>query len=146
MSPEDPPSGPASQGSSGEADLSGESGEAAAASGGAAGHQPASQGGSKGLDLTREDEPATAPPVSTARYDASRDQERMRGWLAGGLLALIALIALILLFAGLGACFFGTQCATIDDIVKLAGVLLSPILTLFGAVTGFYFGGKAGQR
>lgn len=62
------------------------------------------------------------------------------------LLLLISVIALALVTGGLVVCFSGNERERLDDIVKLAGVLLSPILTLFGAVTGFYFGGKAGQR
>jgi len=63
----------------------------------------------------------------------------MHGWIAIGLLALFALeigVALLLL---------GLRLVTVDDLAKIAAVLLSPVVTLLGAVTGFYFGASAGE-
>ena len=56
------------------------------------------------LDLTTEPEPSTTEPVSTEPYDPRPKREQLRGYLALGLLLLVALVilaALIGMFASL---------------------------------------------
>ena len=93
-------------------------------------------------DFTGEPVPPAAPeqPLQIGNiFDPARARENMRGWIAIGLLALFALeicIALLLL---------GLREVTVDDLAKIAAVLLSPVVTLLGAVTGFYYGSSAGE-
>lgn len=89
------------------------------------------------------DEPATpagatagAGPLVAKSYDPSPERENIRGRIAMHLLWLMAgiLVTLILLLA--------RGRVGVDDTLKLAGALLTPIVGLFGAVMGFYFGEK----
>lgn len=90
------------------------------------------------LDLTTEPQvPAnagTAPTLATTPYDPSRDRERLRGRLAVLLLVLLALIA-----AGSVAAIIAGQIdsAKLKDIL---GGVFTPLLAVFGTITGFYFG------
>lgn len=78
---------------------------------------------------------AAFPPQEP--FNPEKFRERTRAWLAGGLTALLAAVVLILLIAlVIGA--YATK-----DAVDLLGVLLSPLVALVGAATGFYYGGKS---
>jgi hypothetical protein len=90
------------------------------------------------LDLTTEAQVAasagTAPALAITPYDPSQDRERLRGKLAGWLLALLAVIAI-----GAVAALIFSQI----DSVKLKDILtgvFTPLLGVFGTITGFYFG------
>ncbi len=90
------------------------------------------------LDLSEE--PAVAatagatPSVQTSPYDPARDRERVRGHLAKLLLLLLSVLA-IGTVAALGA--GAIDAAEMKDV--LTGVF-SPLLAVFGTITGFYFG------
>jgi hypothetical protein len=73
--------------------------------------------------------PATVP------YDPSPRRESVRGWLAGGLVAIVALEVLAT-FAALVA---GVDVA---DLRSLIEVLFPPSVALAGSATGFYFAGQ----
>lgn len=61
-------------------------------------------------------------------------REAMRGTIAGWLLALLVFVTALPLI-GVFA-----HWASVDDIVKIAPLFFTPILGLFGTVTGFYYG------
>lgn len=78
--------------------------------------------------------PPPPPTVAPVPFDPARARETMRGGIAIALLGLLA-IMLLALIALLWEHFISP-----DDTIKLAGALIAPIITLLGAVTGFYFG------
>lgn len=82
--------------------------------------------------------PTNAPAITA--YDPGRDREGVRGWIAK---ALFWLIVAIMGLLGLGLLF---KALVIGDIEKFVANLLTPILTLFGAVMGFYFGERASSN
>ncbi len=90
------------------------------------------------LDLTAEPSTTasvgTAPALATVAYDPSRDRERLRGKLAGWLLALLAAVAIGPVVA---LVFDQINSSTLKDIL---GGVFTPLLGVFGTVTGFYFG------
>ncbi|MDQ6725696.1 MAG: hypothetical protein M3066_05975 [Actinomycetota bacterium] len=96
------------------------------------------------LDLTTEP-PVTAsagtgPAFAIAPYDPSQDRERLRGILAGGLLALLAAVAI----GSVAALIFSEI-----DSAKLKEILVgvfTPLLGVFGTITGFYFGNSQASQ
>ena len=90
----------------------------------------------KVLDLTPEPPVAagTGPAVATVPYDPSEDRELLRGILAKLLFALLAVVAIGAVTARIVDQIDG---AALKDI--LTGVF-TPLLGVFGTVTGFYFG------
>jgi hypothetical protein len=92
------------------------------------------------LDLTAElggrTEPV-APPAVSVRVAERR--EGMRGILAGALVAILAATTL------LGFASVGFDWASPEEARELLAVLLTPIVGLVGAATGFYFGGNSDQ-
>jgi hypothetical protein len=95
----------------------------------------AAQDAAGDIDLTREERSGDSElPIGQAPYDPTPDRERMRDRIAGWLLGLlIGVIAAML--AGLA-----TGRLPIDALEKIAAVILSPVIGLFGAVVGFYYG------
>jgi uncharacterized membrane protein YeaQ/YmgE (transglycosylase-associated protein family) len=73
-------------------------------------------------------------------YDPAADREKLRGQIAVALLALFAAIILTLLISTVAGWLSD------DRIEKLAGVLISPVSGLLGAVIGFYYGEQAHAR
>lgn len=76
-------------------------------------------------------------PAVRKVYDPSPERESIRGkiamqlmWLMGGVLAALALLA-------------GYKVMPVDEVLMLVGALLTPVVGLFGAVMGFYFGEKS---
>lgn len=121
------------------------SSRSSASSGAPAVSDPAEEvaGAGAALDLTAEPEarPAASPrPFQAEPYDPSRDQEGVRANVSYILLGLI-IGFVVLAFLGVLA-----KWLDIDTVTKLAAVLFSPIIGLFGAVMGFYFGEKQGRR
>lgn len=89
------------------------------------------------LDWTGEDAPLGELDVARqAPYDPSPERERMRGWIAVALLAILAVIVLISLLT------VAFHWAPTDDLVRVLGLLFAPIVGLVGAATGFYFGSR----
>jgi hypothetical protein len=101
---------------------------------------------------------AFAPPLSaaglaTAPYDPTRDREGVRSQLAIGLTLLLAVLvvapfALILVGATCDGLFPASDaCKRIPTVPlqDLLETLLTPIIGLVGAVTGFYFGENKGK-
>ena len=71
--------------------------------------------------------------ISTIPYNPEPEREQVRGWLAKGLLLLVASEALAFVILAL------TSCAPLDDIKELVGLILSPTIAFASAATGFYF-------
>jgi hypothetical protein len=83
-------------------------------------------------DLEKEI-PGPSPVADRSPYDPARDRERVRGLIAGGLLVLIALLTV----ASYALAITGKR--SVDDIAKLYGLVVSPLLALTSGVVGFYF-------
>lgn len=73
-------------------------------------------------------------------YDPLPRREKTRSWLAIGLVALLATVALSLI--GLTAAEFLDESTTKD----LVAGILSPLIALTGTALGFYFGGQHGLK
>lgn len=93
------------------------------------------------LDLTNEAATSElAAPLRREPYDPSRDRERVRGTIAKWLiLLLVAIIAALL-----GGVFAGRL--TVDELERVAAVIISPVVGLLGAVLGFYYGEQSRNR
>jgi hypothetical protein len=89
------------------------------------------------------DVPADAEPVGGlaegAVYDPAEDREKVRGRIAGGLVALLAVLTLV----PTAAVIFGTSA---DDLKTILEVVLPPVVALCGSALGFYYGAGQGSR
>jgi hypothetical protein len=83
---------------------------------------------------------ARSPSVEEAPYDPTRDQENVRANVAYGLLGTIVAFMCLALFGT----FLGW--IEVDGAIKLAAAMFSPVIGLFGAVMGFYFGERRGRQ
>jgi hypothetical protein len=83
-------------------------------------------------------EPTGNPPpvVPESLDEKTRGRERARAWIAKSLCYLLAATLLIIVIR---SCWL---LKTIKDATDLLGVILSPLIGLVGAATGFYYGGK----
>jgi hypothetical protein len=70
-------------------------------------------------------------------YDPGRDREFVRSWVAYGLLGLLIVIVLLSFIA------LWAHGITKDDLKEILTIFFGPIITLLGAVTGFYYGEKS---
>jgi hypothetical protein len=89
------------------------------------------------LDLTDEapEEPGLTRP-GLRPFDPEPQRERLRGWIALGLLAMFALVLLcsfISLWAGIDG----------DKLQTVLTILVGPLVALVSAATGFYYGSRA---
>jgi hypothetical protein len=91
------------------------------------------------LDLTEGPIARGLSPHSfvSSPYNIDRDREQKRGLIALILVGLLAAVVL-LSFAGLL-----TSRIELKDLKELLTVILSPLVALVGAATGFYFGEKS---
>lgn len=98
-------------------------------------------------DLTGEDGDLSAasasrleaPPPTLEPFNLTREQEKVRGRIAEGLLMMLGVI---LLFSFLTLWAFGTN---FGDLEKLMTIIFAPLITLVGTATGYYFGNKTSQ-
>jgi hypothetical protein len=80
------------------------------------------------LDLTKDEKLGDVSGLAVVPYDPAQDREKVRGWIAGALIALlIGFISLLCL-----AIVFG-----------IVATVLTPIMGIVGTVIGFYFGEKS---
>jgi hypothetical protein len=87
-------------------------------------------------DLTARETPQPVSPAHTEPYSPDRNREIVRSIIAGGLLLLIALLsgsAVVLYLLG----------RSLDDIAKLYGLVVTPVITLTSGIIGFYFAAEA---
>lgn len=95
---------------------------------------PATEGDDVDTNVVR----IAATPLTATPYDPGKDRENVRGWMAKALFWMIAAIIVGLLV------LMTADVVKVADLEKFVAGLLTPILTLFGAVMGFYFGERAG--
>jgi len=89
-------------------------------------------------DVVFTDLPLTGlPSPSDKPYNPHRDRENVRSFVAFGLLALL-IIVVIASYVCLSAGWIAK-----DDLKDLLTIVFGPIITLLGAVTGFYYGEKS---
>jgi hypothetical protein len=80
-------------------------------------------------------EPRTIPEGG-GRYDPEPERERMRGYIALGLLgmlALVLLLAFISVWVGMNA----------EVLRTVLTIIFGPLVTLVSAATGFYYGSRS---
>lgn len=93
------------------------------------------------LDLSDESVAGGGPPVPrTEPYDPRRDQEKVRGWFAYIVLAMFVFVVL----TAMASAIFASKDAW-AQVAAALGLILSPVVGLVGAVTGFYYGEKSGR-
>lgn len=88
------------------------------------------------LDLTQEPPPTRIPPPLALGGRIARQREVMRGILAMSLLVLLAFVML-----GTFVMAWRSSDAAVPE--KLLERMLSPLVVLVSAATGFYFGSEA---
>jgi uncharacterized membrane protein YeaQ/YmgE (transglycosylase-associated protein family) len=91
----------------------------------------------KNLDLAAKEKPSQdKPTISDTSYNPAEDREKARGWIAFALIGLLG--------AALGLSFFGAWHKAIDSetLMKLMGLVFTPLVALVGSAVGFYFGGQ----
>lgn len=92
------------------------------------------------------------PVVTLETFNKAKEQESIRGkiakWLVGSFVGFIALV----LFAALATqawCAYRDHCdaeaAELKSLKAVVELLLTPLVGLVGAVSGFYFGEKSGS-
>jgi hypothetical protein len=86
------------------------------------------------LDVELPRQPAEKP------WDPEPAREKLRGYLAGGLVLLLAGIVVAAWLALWG------DIATEPEIKDLLGVVMTPVVALVGSAVGFYFGGKSSAK
>lgn len=92
------------------------------------------------LDLTAESSSAAAgeQAFDEKPYDGRPQEDTARRYIA---YALVALLAFVVAWALLSVTF--CWCCKSDDVVKILQIVLTPIITLVSAATGFYYGSKS---
>lgn len=89
------------------------------------------------LDWTAEDAAFDDIDIADeAPYDPDPERERMRGWIAIGLLALLSFVVISSLIT------VAARWAPTEDVVRVLGLLFAPLVGLVGAATGFYYGSR----
>ena len=90
--------------------------------------------------------------IGSDAYDPARDRENIRGNIAMRLVwTLVALVggSFLLAAASIALCS-GTACnastASLEPVKAVVQLLLTPVVGLVGAVTGFYFGEQSGRN
>lgn len=86
-----------------------------------------------------EDPEATSAPCDKP-YDITEAQDKLRIWMTKSLFYLIASFIAICVIAYIG---WPEKYLNIKDI--LSGIFV-PLITLFGTILGFYFGGKSASK
>lgn len=74
------------------------------------------------------------------RWDPEPAREKLRGYIAGGLVLLLAGIVAAAWLA------LWSDVATEPEIKDLLGVVMTPVVALVGSALGFYFGGKSSAK
>lgn len=96
--------------------------------------------------------PASDFAIATQNHELAKNREEKRGEIAMMLLRLlvVVVVAPFVLVAGRGVylCWGSSGiCSafpTVDDVLDLIQLVLTPVVALVGAATGFYFGERKG--
>ena len=88
------------------------------------------------VDLSAEIPPAARRQIPTAPYNPEPERERMRGWIALSLLAMLAVV-LLLAFISMWA---GMKAEVLQTVLT---IIFGPLVTLVSAATGFYYGTRS---
>ncbi len=91
--------------------------------------------GDDGENKTIED----FPPPPLTDYNPSKDREKIRGTIA---LILVWALVGVLVFSVVSSWFVMTT-ENRDALVRILEIVLTPLVALVGAVTGFYYGEKS---
>ena len=86
-------------------------------------------------EFVENEVPRAGTPVTVVPYDPGRTREWIRGGLALGLAGLMAAVILMVVWATL---FHAYDTKSARDLI---GLVLTPLIGLVGAATGFYYGG-----
>jgi hypothetical protein len=84
------------------------------------------------VDFSKEAVEVVSPPQVGPEYNPARQREKMRGWLAGGLIGLVTLATI--------GIFLLVLTNRVDANALVQGVFPS-LVALTGSAIGFYFGG-----
>jgi hypothetical protein len=96
------------------------------------------------VDLSEEEAPPSTSSLEVATYDPAQDRERVRGRIAQILVWLLVGIVVVSLGAGV---WLGLKTEEgIESLKLVLELVLTPIIGLVGAVTGFYFGEKSARH
>ena len=95
--------------------------------------------------------PAVAPPTEK-RFDPIEAQEGVRGkvalllvWTLVVVMGCVLLMGLATAYACMGANACSAEAHELKTVSTLVTLIITPLVGLVGAVTGFYFGGKTGS-
>lgn len=93
-------------------------------------------------DLTPEDESLNRENLapegpSVEPFNIHREQEKVRGIIAQGL---VVLLSMIILFAFITLWLY---IKNFSDLEKLLTIIFGPVIALVGTAIGYYFGGKS---
>lgn len=112
----------------------------AAAVAGTANMNPSPQVPDEYVDVLDASDPTPASLVEFA-FDSKRHHDEARSTIAFWLLGLLTGL-LVATATGFGALFFTKTSPTFDQFKSLVELILTPLLTLVSAATGFYFGSQ----
>lgn len=100
------------------------------------------------VDLSEESDaspPSPSPaPVEVQDYDPAEDREKVRGRIAQTLVWLLVGVVGVSVLAGIWLAS-KAEGGNIETLKMVLELVLTPLVGLVGAVTGFYFGAKAGK-
>jgi uncharacterized membrane protein YuzA (DUF378 family) len=89
--------------------------------------------------VAAQESPQPVPAPRVEPYNPDRDREAVRSRIAIGLLLLIGALSL----GTIGLYLAGRS---LDDIAKLYGLVVSPLIALTSGIVGFYFGAESRRR
>ena len=101
------------------------------------------------VDLTEEEKGKVPEGLDRGQLDFKEveiEREKARGRLAVGLLWIIGIVVCVLLLFGGGVLFWGGAAEElapkVEFLKELSYLLLTPLIAVFGTVTGFYYGAQ----
>lgn len=99
-------------------------------------------------ELDRKSPKQAAPSEEIGSYDSQKSHDSARRAIAYWLLGLLTFL-IFAAFISYATLYFGQPTASspkTDDLLALVQLILTPLLTLVSAATGFYFGAHHSQR
>ncbi len=89
--------------------------------------------------LVEHEQPSPEVYTPSERHEINKAREKTRAGLAWALLGLLGVFEFMILITTLA---FGYS---VQDAKELLALVVTPLVGLVGAATGFYYGGKEGQ-